>query len=111
MQSRLGGPLSSFAGIHRRRGVERALSFPWKRESSVVTAMPVASRLVSQRLSGSSLGRGASSLVQPLQTFLGEFESAQDGASLVHALVVLARGDGVGDDAGTGLQVGNFIFD
>ena len=47
----------------------------------------------------------------PLQPFFGEFEGAEDGAGLVLALVVFAGGDGVGHDAGAGLQVGGFIFD
>jgi hypothetical protein len=52
-----------------------------------------------------------SQLSTSLQSFFGELESAEDGAGLVHALVVFAGGDGIGDDAGAGLQVGNFIFD
>ena len=45
------------------------------------------------------------------QPFFGELEGAEDGAGFVLAFVVLAGGDGVCDDAGAGLRVGNFIFD
>jgi hypothetical protein len=46
-----------------------------------------------------------------LQPFFSEFKRTEDGAGLILALVVFARGDGVRHDAGAGLQVGDFIFD
>ena len=40
-----------------------------------------------------------------LQALFGHFESLENGAGLVHGLFVLARRDGVGDDAGARLEV------
>ena len=46
-----------------------------------------------------------------LQPSLADLEGLQDGLGFVQAFLVFAGGDGVGHDAGSGLQVGGFIFD
>ena len=44
------------------------------------------------------------------QPFFSEFEGAEDGSCFVLALFVFAGGDGVGHDAGSGLQVGGLYL-